>query len=105
MTARAIVRDDLLRRGVTVVLGRLLPDGAVSIQRPNGMVEYASGAMVDEGEPTLRIDEDMARALLDALAEHFGGTAEVQTLRKDYLAERARVDLLIKHLTTSSVPR
>ena len=48
--------------------------------------------------PFLRLDEDMARELLDALAAHFGGTSEVQTLRKDYLHERGRVDKMIDHL-------
>lgn len=50
--------------------------------------------------PSLRMDDDMARALLDALAAHYGGTSDVQTLRKDYLAERARVDKLIDRLVT-----
>jgi hypothetical protein len=51
--------------------------------------------------PSIRLPEHVARALLDALAEHFGGTSEVQTLRKDYLAERSRVDKMIDHLTAT----
>lgn len=45
--------------------------------------------------PLLRIPEDVARALLDALAQHFGGTSNSRQLRQDYDAERARVDKLI----------
>lgn len=61
-----------------------------------GPLQDNDGAIV---EPTLTIPEDMARALLDALAAHFGGVSEVQTLRKDYDAERARVDRLVGFLT------
>jgi hypothetical protein len=45
------------------------------------------------------MDEDVARALMDALVKHFGGSTEVQTLRTDYLAERGRVDKMIGYLT------
>lgn len=38
--------------------------------------------------------------LLDALARHFGGTGDSRQLRKDYDAERGRVDKLIATLTT-----
>lgn len=48
--------------------------------------------------PTLRIPDHIGRALLDALAAHYGGTTEVQTTRKDLLHERGRVDKMIDHL-------
>jgi hypothetical protein len=54
---------------------------------------------VDGIEP-LRLSHDMARALYEALAKHFGGAPETATLRQDYEAERARVDVFIRHLTT-----
>lgn len=45
---------------------------------------------------TLPDDESIARAMYEALAEHFGGTAvNALQLRKDYEAERARVDRMI----------
>lgn len=47
----------------------------------------------------LFLDGDQARALYEALAEHFTGTAVMQTQRADYLHERGRVDRLIDHLT------
>lgn len=52
--------------------------------------------------PSLVLGDEMARALLDALAAYFGGTSEVQTLRRDYDAERKRVDRLIEALVTRS---
>jgi hypothetical protein len=45
--------------------------------------------------PTLQLDDDAARALLDALAAHFHGTEDTRALRKDYDAERARCDTLM----------
>lgn len=48
--------------------------------------------------PSLTLREDQARALLDALLTHFNGGSNTQQLRKDYDAERARVDLLIGKL-------
>lgn len=104
MTARAHVSFDHGRWGVALWLGRKTADG-LHIVEPVDLV--VTTTTLDEvaawTEPTLRLPEDMARALLDALAGHFGGTSDVQTLRKDYLAERARVDLMIGHLT--SAPR
>lgn len=51
----------------------------------------------------LRIPTDVARALYEALSRHFGGNVvDATTLRKDYDAERARVDLFIKHLTAGA---
>lgn len=49
-------------------------------------------------EPSLTMPEPMARALLDGLAAHFGGTGELLTLRRDYEAERKRVDQMIDAL-------
>lgn len=48
--------------------------------------------------PSLVLGDEMARVLLDALAAYFGGTGEVQTLRRDYDAERKRVDKMIEAL-------
>jgi hypothetical protein len=48
--------------------------------------------------PTLRLDDDTARALLDALARHYEGAEDTRALRRDYDGERKRVDGLIGHL-------
>jgi hypothetical protein len=44
--------------------------------------------------PTLVLEEDEARALLDALTRYYNGAEDTRALRKDYDAERARVDKL-----------
>lgn len=51
-------------------------------------------------EPTLVLRMEEAFALQDALAELRHGTSELRALRKDYDAERGRVDRLIETLGT-----
>lgn len=101
MNARAYVTHAFHHDAVDVYLGVDNLDGRRSVFQPvelvAGVVE--SNAAVPDHGPTMRLPEPVARALLDALAAHFGGTGEVQTLRKDYLAERARVDKMIDYLT------
>lgn len=46
--------------------------------------------------PTLRLDPASARALLDALVARFHGTNDPVLLRRDYDAERARVDKILE---------
>lgn len=71
----------------------------VSVGQPTDIVFATLDEQSIPTPPTLRLPEDMARALLDALSRHFGGSTDVQTLRGDYLAERKRVDTFIAHLT------
>jgi hypothetical protein len=50
----------------------------------------------EDPESFLHIGEDEARALYEGLADYFGHTGhDIRALRKDYDAERKRVDLLI----------
>lgn len=54
-------------------------------------------------EPLVLTDED-ARALLTALLHYYDGGEDTRTLRKDYDAERARVDRLIDTITRIASP-
>nr|MDT0660843.1 hypothetical protein [Micromonospora sp. DSM 115978] len=74
--------------------------GRSAIAEPVDLVMREVDDAESQGAPTLRIPEEMARALLDALSAHFGGTSEVMTLRADYRAERDRVDRMINYLTS-----
>jgi hypothetical protein len=61
------------------------------------------GAQIEPVEPqmpppTLMIPNEIARALLDALAEYYGGTGDYRQLRRDFEHERSRVDSLIAAL-------
>jgi len=106
MTARAHVEFDPYMFGVRLAVRR---DGSGS----NGVVlkwEQPTVELVTEAgaapDPAtwLRLDEDDARAIYEALAEHFGHAGhDIRALRKDYDAERARVDTLIEYAMTSKV--
>lgn len=52
----------------------------------------------------LHLAEDDARAMYEALAAYFGGTGhDTVALRRDYDAERKRVDRLIEYATEAQV--
>lgn len=96
MTARAKVEHDFEHDGVAIWLGRK-GDGELStvLPLPNPVFEHhEAGEILPSAGPSLRLPEDIARALFEALARHFGGHPETVSLRKDYESERARVDRL-----------
>lgn len=72
---------------------------------PSQVRDFTTGEWVDLEPDTvppahlgLPLDRDEARAIYEALADHFGhGATSTAALRKDYEAERARVDRLITH--------
>jgi hypothetical protein len=94
VSARVWVDDDWMSRGVTVVVspqeGRLLLWGQTAITE--------AGMVATPDEAKLNMDEPVARALYEALARYFGGAPDMATVRRDYDAERARVDKFIEHL-------
>ncbi len=68
----------------------------------NPTVGLSSWEQVDpceEVKPTLRLSFEAAIAIADALGELRHGSGEVRALRKDYDAERARVDKLVETLS------
>jgi len=102
-TTTAHIRDQWERRGIEVGLVR----PSVLEGNPPRFRNWATGqweTMPDpaiEAGPDLKLflDQDSARALYEALAEHYGhGANDVRSLRRDYDQERARVDKLINHL-------
>lgn len=93
MTARVHVERSRWHDALDVYIGVRLPDG-LRAARPVDLVMEPVEEAVAISEPTVRLPEDIARALCDQLVAYFGGSTEVQTLRKDYVAERGRVDKL-----------
>lgn len=99
MTAIAHIKDTPFSRGVEVYL-------LIEPTRPGdlGAVVSFEQSVVARGEAgtepaasPLRLEQDMARALYEALADHFGHAGhDIRALRKDYDAERARVDKFIE---------
>ena len=103
MSARAYVEIDPMRLGLKLALVR---EGAGTVQtylwdsvtiKAEASEQAASSA---PGENVwLRLPDDDARAIYEALADHFGHAGhDIRSLRKDYDSERARVDRLINNL-------
>lgn len=105
MSARAVVQDDWMRNGIKVAVVLRSSDhdhdvihwGAEVRREPN------TPAAEQDDSAWLRLDEDAGRALYEALARHYGGiSVDAASLRKDYDAERKRVDTFISHLTKAA---
>ena len=97
---RAHIRQEPLGRHVDLYLveevtdgsGRVIVYGPRAHHRP---VEPGDAASPGDLEPTLRLPEHALPALLGSLSAHLGAVEHPQQLRRDYDAERARVDKLI----------
>lgn len=96
--ARAHVEFHIGGRGVQIALSPR--PGTIALWQPmtyrTGDPSVMAARVPDD---TLFLPEDEARALYEALAEYFGGTVvDARALRKDYDAERLRVDGMIRAL-------
>lgn len=103
MTAKAHVLSNFMADGISILLGEKRDDGLHIVEpialRAVPQPEYGTV------EPTFVLSDDMARALLQALSEHYGGAAvDARALRADYDAERRRVDRLIDKLLEDTMP-
>jgi hypothetical protein len=77
-------------------------DGRRDLLRPDGQWERVTDLATTQltAEPSVRLPEYVARPLLDALVRFYDGAEDTRNLRRDYDAERARVDRLIGALLT-----
>jgi hypothetical protein len=83
----------MLRRNVQIFVGEEYADrDRLGRYDHNGALEPVAPDII--AAPTLQLPEHAARALLSALQRHFEGGEETARLRKDYDAERGRVDKL-----------
>ena len=72
----------------------LLHRGDGVVKEIDPVVSFAS----DFAAPIMRLPEEAAPALLGALARQLGAVEHPEQLRRDYEAERGRVDKFIDHL-------
>lgn len=92
----ALVGSEFMRGGVRIAWRREFAGG----------MEYTNGSTVQRvTDPAVTVDieplvlhDEMARTLLAALLRHYNGADDARMLRKDYDAERARVDKLLDAL-------
>lgn len=97
MSARVHVREDYVRDALEFFIIEDSTNGRAQFFA-DGTVEWHpldEVAAMTEPRASLTLREDHARALLQALLRHYQGGDDLRALRKDYDAERARVDRLI----------
>ena len=99
MSAGANVQEDWMRGGVKIVVWLDRTEHTTKIvQWGTPSVTELPVATMAPDDAFLHLSDDVARALYEALSVHFGGNVvDATRLRKDYDAERARVDLFIRH--------
>ena len=101
---RAYIRENLPMDSLEITL---IQGSDGTPRRIMGMVDPAAGIFRWEDlpedsrhdvTPTLHLGDDEARALLEALVRHYNGAEDTRALRRDYDAERMRVDTLTSAL-------
>jgi hypothetical protein len=102
MSTEAHIETDFIGQGIAVNVIRRNGD-RIDVLMDLGTVDtfpvWRTVEPATQAPPGLRIPDDVAKALLDALLDHYRGGHDARELRKDYNAERARVDIFIKHIT------
>lgn len=101
-----VLYESPLSESLRLVIGRRLGGRLreyVTGIDPVGGVTFLRVEEGAEVPPPIDVPTDLARALLDSLSQHFGGTGDTRQLRKDHDAERARVDKLIATLCEVAV--
>ena len=98
---RAHIRHEPLGRHVDIYLADEMPDGSLFVHGAGGdtVSHVEPRAEVGHIDPTLRLPEQALPALLAAISGHLGAVEHPQQLRRDYDAERARVDQALTALT------
>ena len=98
MSAKAYVEPDWMYDGVKIALVLRRSETSTQVMTWETTVREVDATTTAPDDAWLRLSDDIARALYEALSAHYGGNVvDATRLRKDYDGERARVDLFIKH--------
>ena len=100
---RAYVSDHHYGMGVSIAIVNHLGEGEslpAMVKRfgEDGLETWDQLEPLAQIRPTLTLTDDEARSLLDSLTRHYHGAEDTRALRRDYDAERERVDKLISML-------
>lgn len=103
---RVIVIPEYGIDGVAITMGLRSGQGETAILRIDeqgnqNFEQHDTLTRIDN--PTMRLTDDFARALLDALTRHYQGASDMHTVRADMLHERDRVDRLIGTLSAIAI--
>lgn len=96
-----VVSEDFARGGINVVIGirgRSESDSTVVVTQLSTDYHKTQALEPHVVAPAIFLSDEIARPLLDALAAHYGGSGDTRMLRRDYDAERKRVDTLVEAL-------
>jgi hypothetical protein len=105
MTWRAHIdgSSDFFLRSTRLILVDDHPDGSYTVLREGGtFTRITDGSVAAEGDIGFTVPSDALHALLAALSRHLGAVEHPEALRRDYDAERRRVDRLIGHLISGA---
>lgn len=100
---RAGVQQDWANASLRLCIVRTLGQGQIqvvkAINADDGLtfdrgVEFETQDQSQQVQHWLSLPDGAARALLDALSQHYGGTGDTRQVRRDLDAERSRVDKL-----------
>jgi len=105
MTTEAHIAENWPGMAVDITIARRNHDGSITILVPSNSDDQFD-QWVDLPPATVppisyRFPNDVAKALLDALLDHYRGGHDARQLRKDYDHERGRVDKLIDSMIST----
>jgi len=97
MTMTVYLYEDMMGRGLSVMFADNFENGPGRVilrLSEVGTIWESIDAddLTTPLEPTFRLPAEAGRALLDALMRHYNGAEDTRALRRDYDAERRRVD-------------
>jgi len=101
------VAEYLLLGGIAIQVSRKSPGTRHILQIDGGMrnwEEVPANPATNDPAVTIALEDDEARALLDALLRHYQGASDMHTVRSDLLHERGRVDKLTEAIIRIASP-
>lgn len=98
---RVGVTGDYIIDGIAIHIGYRADHASYWVKHfaADGTSSMSKIEATQNADPSLRLNNEEARALLDALLRHYQGSGDYHTLREDYLHERRRVDALIASIS------
>ena len=97
MTMTVYLHEDMMGAGLSVTFVERPGNGLDPLimrfsEQGVSWESFDANDLVAQPEPTFRLPWDAGRALLDVLTRHYNGAEDTRALRRDYDAERKRVD-------------
>jgi hypothetical protein len=99
----SVARVDPLQRSARVWLWQDGPVGFVSVLDPHGVVHQVSEELEADQDWAWQLPVAALAPLHAALGSHLGIVDSPEALRRDYNAERARVDTLLNAVVTGAL--